>query len=81
MGHTLGFCTLCWNFQVGEHPQSQLCCAALPHDSHMQVKTAAKAKDWCPEHACAESTCVLCDPKAKATLDALRPTDKPKDTK
>lgn len=40
-----------------------------------------KAKDWCPEHAIAESLCALCDPASKATLDALRPAEKPKAAK
>lgn len=43
------------------------------------IPALKKAKDWCPEHACAESVCLKCDPEAKATLDALRPTEKPTD--
>ena len=45
------------------------------------IPALKKAKDWCSEHAVAESVCMKCDPKSKATLDALRPTEKPKDTK
>lgn len=37
-----------------------------------------KEKDYCPEHACAESTCVKCNPtEAKALLDAQRPAPAP----
>lgn len=46
------------------------------------IPALKKAKDWCSEHEAPESLCVKCDPKAtKSRLDALRPTEKPKDTK
>lgn len=32
-----------------------------------------KDKDFCAEHNCAESLCVLCDPAAVGKLQALRP--------
>ncbi|MBN8523752.1 MAG: hypothetical protein J0M02_00110 [Planctomycetes bacterium] len=46
------------------------------------IPALKKAKDWCSEHEAPESICVKCDPKgAKAQIDALRPTEKPKDVK
>lgn len=46
------------------------------------IPALKKAKDWCSEHEAPESLCLKCDPKgAKARLDALRPTEKPKDAK
>lgn len=46
------------------------------------IPALKKAKDWCSEHETPESLCVKCDEKGvKARLDALRPTDKPKDAK
>ena len=35
-----------------------------------------KDKDYCKEHNNSESFCVLCDPKAQAKIDALRPDQK-----
>ncbi|MBI5940455.1 MAG: hypothetical protein HY859_08520 [Caulobacterales bacterium] len=45
------------------------------------IPALKKANDWCAEHGIAESLCQRCDPKAKTTLDALRPTERPKDAK
>ena len=45
------------------------------------IPALKKAKDWCAEHDKAESVCEICDPTTKTRLDALRPTEKPKDTK
>lgn len=45
------------------------------------IPALKKDNDWCTEHAVAESLCVKCDPQAKTRIDALRPTEKPKDAK
>jgi hypothetical protein len=45
------------------------------------IPALKKAKNWCSEHEVAEELCVKCDSKAKERIDAMRPTEKPKDAK